>query len=199
VAVLLVLLADRFGWIPGGMYDLGNDVRVPERRAPVYLADAHRVVDDDRLLVRARLGKVIQPVLGQVDHDPLAGAGRQNVAARKRQPLPGAGKPHVHTRVRADDLVVAEAVAMRDIRKRVFVDGRDVGVFTDDRGAIGGKRIETRSSGTACCYGERERTRTPQQGLHVPRGSDAYLRNTSTPGFDYRARCGRRAATLYFL
>ena len=64
-------------------------------------------------------------MLGQIDDDAFA-------RARRQQPLPGnddgralARQPGVDTGIGAQDFLVAQAVAPREVRQRVFAERRD--------------------------------------------------------------------------
>ncbi len=85
VAIGGVLFADRFRWIPGRILLLADHMRQPERRAPIHLADAHRVSDDRLRLAALGLGIVIKPMLRQIHDDALVVvgevAGEASVAA----------------------------------------------------------------------------------------------------------------------
>jgi len=58
---------------------LADDMRQTERRTPIHLADAHRIRDDGLLLAALRLGIIVEPMLGQIDDDPLVRTRRQNM------------------------------------------------------------------------------------------------------------------------
>ncbi len=82
IAVCDVFLPHRLRWIPRRMLLLGDDLRLPQRRAPVHFPDAHRIGDDHRLLALLGLRKVVNPVLGKIHHDPFVRARRQNPSSR---------------------------------------------------------------------------------------------------------------------
>ena len=136
IAALGVLLADGLRRIPGGVSDLGDDAGLTERCAPVHLADAHRIGDDHRALGVFRLRVVIQPVLGDVDHDPFPRARRQNAPPGQQDLGALARQPHVDVGVGANDFLVPEAVAPRDIEERVLIGRLDPDVAPDHRRAV---------------------------------------------------------------
>jgi hypothetical protein len=75
-------------------------------------------------------------MLGKIDHDALPRARRQDASAWECQVFIGPRNPHIDSGIRADDLVVAETVALGEIRKRVLVDGRDARVLANDGRAV---------------------------------------------------------------
>ena len=98
IAVRDVFLADRLRRIPGRMLLLGDDLRLPQRRAPVHFADAHRIGDHHRLLAFLGLREVVQPMLGKIHHDPFVRTGRKNSSARQQNVGALARQPHIYVR-----------------------------------------------------------------------------------------------------
>ena len=166
IAILGVLLADRLRRIPGRVSDLGDDPRVTERCTPVHLADAHRVGDDDRLLALAGLGVVVQPVLGQVHDQARTRARRQDAPPGQHQPGARPRQPHIDAGVRANDFVIAETVAVRDIRQRVFVHRLHALVAPHHRRAVRRQGVDTGPARGRQQANPRER---PQKGSRFAR------------------------------
>jgi hypothetical protein len=76
-------------------------------------------------------------MLGKIHHDALPRARREDASARECKVFVRPRNPHIDSGIRADDLVVAETVALCEIGKRVLVDGRDARVLANDGRAIG--------------------------------------------------------------
>src|SRR3954471_9942590 len=90
-----------------------DDLGLPQRSAPIHFADAHRIGDDDSLLALLRFREVIDTVLGKIHHNAFPWTWGQNPPARQKDIGALPRQPHVDVGVRADDLLVPEAVASR--------------------------------------------------------------------------------------
>ena len=120
VALLDVLAADRLGDVPLRIDGLAGDVEPAARGSPVVAPEPDRVgVDRRQLRVLLAALVVVEPHLGDVDHDPLVAAAGQDPFRRQHDRGSGARDPGVDARVRVDDLVVAEVVETRDVEQRV--------------------------------------------------------------------------------
>jgi len=164
IAVCLVLFADRFGGIPGRMFLLGDDPRLAERRAPVHLANAHRVGDHDGLFTLLGFRKIVQPVLRQIHHHALVRTGRQDAPAGQQNVGARTGQPHVNAGIGADDLLVSQAVASRNVEQRVLVGRLDPLVGAEHRRPIFGKLVH---SGPRRAANRREHADYRYPALHV--------------------------------
>ncbi len=155
------------------MLDLLTDVRLTQRRVPVHLADADREGDDDGLLVFLRLRVIVEAVLREVHHDAIARSRRKNALSGEQDVLAVAGNPHIRAGIGADDLLVSEAVASRDIEQGVLVRRLDVLIGADERAAVRGQLVDGRPGWRAAEQHSTQREAYPE--AHVHSGKITYV------------------------
>src|SRR5262249_27391962 len=136
--------------------------------------DAERVGDHLRRLALPRLREVVEPAVGDVEDDTRPRSLRKTEPGRDDDPAVLRRQPHRHAGVRADDFLVADVVAPRDIEQRAAADVGDEANAADDRAAVARQRerggVQRRNS--ARRYGDERRRR------RVPERHGRYLRCT---------------------
>src|SRR2546422_2584618 len=115
-----VLAPDRLRDVPGRLHLLRLYPELAAWRAPVVAPEADRVGGDERRLgITGRGAEVVEPQLGNVDHDALVRAAGQHPLGRHDHVRADRRHPPIDARVRVDDLVVAEVEPARDVEQRV--------------------------------------------------------------------------------
>src|ERR1700730_13941417 len=102
-----MFLANGFRRVPRGILLLPDHAGSSERRAPIHLADAHRMSDDLDRSATLRFGIVIEPVLGEIDDDSLSRSGRQNMSAGNGEILARARQPGIDARIDSNQFLGA--------------------------------------------------------------------------------------------
>ncbi len=125
-AMLGVLFAHGVWRIPRRILLLADDLGIAKGGVPIHLANAHRVGDDNGLLVLFPLREIVQPVFRQVDDDAFLRRIWKDASAGNQKILSCSGQPRIDAWIGACDLFPTEAEAAGDICKRVFVGGRVV-------------------------------------------------------------------------
>ena len=169
IAGLGVLLAHRFGRIPRWIFLLLNHMRDAERRAPIHLADAHRIGNDLDRAAAFGFRIVIKSVLGKIDDDSLVWTGREDMPSRHHQLLPRSWQPGVDARIDSDQFFGTQAELGRQVVEGVLIDRFDGGIFAH-HGVIGF------GEGVGCRVG------TGQCGEHQARHKMVGQRQRAAPG-----------------
>jgi hypothetical protein len=107
--------ADRLRWIPRRIRGLPCNPGDSEGRFPVAATDADRVGQHQSRPASGSRREVIEPHLGDVDHDSLARGIGEHELARYQDLAPGGGEPGVHPRIGEADGLEANAVDPGDI------------------------------------------------------------------------------------
>src|SRR5207253_8052622 len=103
-----VLAPDRLRDVPGRLHLLRLHPELAARRATVVAPEADRVGGDERRLgITGRGAEVVEPQLGDVDHDTLVRAAGQHPLGRHHDVRADRRHPRIDARVGVDDLVVA--------------------------------------------------------------------------------------------
>src|SRR5439155_22417602 len=142
-----VIAEDRLRDVPGRLHVLRLHPELPAWRAPVLAPEADGVGGEERRAwVVGRGAEVVEPELGDVDHDALVRAARQHPLRRDDHVRADRWHPRIDARVRVDDLVVAEVEPARDVEQRVARADTVVADGADDRlrgraQAVGGDRL----------------------------------------------------------
>src|SRR5437773_4737324 len=142
-----VLAPDRLRDVPGRLHLLRLHPELAAWRAPGVAPEADGVGGDERRLwITGRGAEVVEPQLGDVDHDALVRAAGQHPLGRHHDVRADRRHPRIDAWVRVDDLVVAEVEPARDVEQRVALPDAVVADGADDRlrgraQAVGGDRL----------------------------------------------------------
>src|SRR5204863_325438 len=180
LTVVVVLLAHRLGYAPSGILLPAHDLRDALRSAPTHLADADGMSDDDRPLAALDRRIVEDAHRGDVDDEPGTRRIRQDELRRNHDLAAFPGEPWVDLRIGAQELLVADVEAPRDVGQRIVLRGSHHLHHPDDvlsglelealvgerqrflRGA-GGDRRRGRGGGVAQPFEERAPCEQPEQ------------------------------------
>ena len=121
---------------------------------PALPAYAHRVGDNLGGLSRRRFGKIEQAHGGEVQHQPLACAGREHEFGGQYHRGAFPRQPGIDTRVGGHYLLVAQVIAPGYISKRILRPGRGHLNFTDHIGPLRGQRKAVAGGGGRRGLGE---------------------------------------------
>src|SRR5204863_314664 len=142
--------------VPSRLHLLRLHPELAARRAPVVAPEADRVGGDERRLgITGRGAEVVEPQLGDVDHDALVRAAGQHPLGRHHDVRADRRHPRIDARVGVDDLVVAEVEPACDVEQRVALPDAVVADGADHRVGPGAHAVG--------------RDRLPREGRLVPR------------------------------
>ena len=93
-----------------GVARLADDFGCPRRRFPTDAPDTDGIGNDALRLAVSDLRKIEKAFGRDIEHDAVAGSVRQYILRGQQNGRVGARQPRIDTRIRIDNLIVAEAV-----------------------------------------------------------------------------------------